>query len=159
MLSVDEFTIGSLDEAEPLSLMLPRTKYEERILIGRAGQKRVALFLGPKDAFYAFEYDTNNNYSALIITGVTIEVDEATVFDPDFNNFPAGSLIRQGTSLCVQAVIDNRLQRTRTMPLIEGLAALPEQYSAGFLRWHIVLGQGIEKRVLQTIDVAPQASR
>ncbi len=158
MLAVEEFTCGSLNDAEPLALVLPRTKHEEPILVGGTGQKRVAVFIGEKHSFHSFGYDVggNDHWSGLIIKGVAIEVDESTVFDPNLGGSPLGALVRQDTRLFVRAITDGHFDRGHTVTsLIEGLETVQARHPAAFLRWQIVIGKGIEKRVLRTIDVRP----
>jgi hypothetical protein len=154
MLSIEEFTCGSLGDAQPLALMLPRTQHEEAILVGHAGQRRVAMFLGSSHRFQCFEYDTNEHWAGLIIKGVAIEVDETAVFDPNYGGSPLGSLVRQDTRLCICASEERSIGRGHaTISLMDNLERAPERHRAGFLRWQIVIGRGIEKRVLQVIDV------
>ncbi len=51
MLSAQEFTVGTLASAKPLSLMLPRTKSEHAALIAGTDQTPVAICLGPGTNF------------------------------------------------------------------------------------------------------------
>jgi hypothetical protein len=45
-----------------------------------------------------------------------------------------------------------------TFSLIEGREPMPERHRVDFLRWQIVAGQGIEKRVLRIVDVGQELS-
>lgn len=157
MLTVAQFSVGCLNDAHPPALILPRTEREEPILVGRAGQKRAAVFLSGSYKFRSFQYDTSDRWSGLIFKGITIEMDESTVFDPDFRGAPLGSLVRQDTRLCICAMEEGKFGLDHAkISLIDGIDALPERHSAGFLKWQIVLGKGVEKRVLWAVDVTPR---
>jgi hypothetical protein len=154
MLSVGEFTSGSLSDAHPLALMLPRSQYEEPILVGGDASKRRAVFLGDRHRFQTFQYDRNDNFTGLIVKDVAIELDEETAFDPEIEGTRLGSLVRQGTSLCICASDERSFGRGHTtFPVVDGFAPMPERHRVGFLRWQVVIGQGIEKRVLRIVDV------
>ncbi|WAX95746.1 hypothetical protein N7E70_002355 [Aminobacter sp. NyZ550] len=157
MLSVGEFTSGTLSDAHSLALVLPRRKYEEPFLIGRSGDKRVAVFIGENHAFLHFTYDTSDDWSGLIINGVSIEMDETSIFDPDFDTPPLGSIIRQETQLCICAASERGFGRLPVV-LVDQLAPTRERSRVGFLRWQIVIGQDMGRRVLRTVDVSPKAS-
>lgn len=152
MLSLEEFTGGPLSVAQPLALMLPHSRYGETFLVGQEDQGRIAVFIGEAHKFESFICDTADNWSGLIINGVAIEVDESTVFDPDRDDEPLGSIVRRGTELCIY-VRNQHGFGGRPIPLIGGLRALPERHRVGFTRWQIVIGERTEKRVLITIDV------
>jgi hypothetical protein len=54
MLAANEFTVGTLANAEPLSLILPRTEYEETALVGHTSDGP-AVGVVPSIGFRAWE--------------------------------------------------------------------------------------------------------
>lgn len=143
MLAAHEFTVGTLSDAGPLSLILPRNKYEATVLIGKFKDVPAAVFLENQYAYHFFECADNTSWSGVIIPNVRVEVDETSVSDSG----PLGSLIRKSTTLSIRAKRDGGFDDGATVVLHDGLADAGDQ-RAGFARWQIVIGEGVDKRVL-----------
>ena len=158
LLSVNEFSCGTITNANPLSLVLPRDTSEETLLIGKIGDKRAAVFIGEKFRFQCFAYDTNESWSGLIVGGVSIEVDEAAMIDPSHSGLPLGAIVREDTQLRVRANADRGIG-SYGVNLIDGLSKIAEGQRVGFLKWQVVIGQLSDKRVLATVDVREQDKR
>lgn len=123
-------------------------------------ERLIAIFLGGDHAFHFFTPDEDTPYAGLLIPEVSIDVDETSLFDATDETAPVGAVVRANTHLTIAAMGNARYSvRAERVPLIEGLAPCEQNVRAGFHRWQIVLGSGIEKRILKTIDVTPQASR
>src|SRR5262245_969359 len=103
MLSPHEFTVGTLAEAEPLSLMLPRTKYERTVLIGTSENGPAAVVLEGGHRFRSFECRNATNWTGLLIPNVRVEVDETSLLDPGGYDAPFGAVVRSDTRLLVYA--------------------------------------------------------
>jgi hypothetical protein len=161
MLKPNQFTAGALADAKGLTFLLPRTKYEEPTLIVPGEDGLFAIFLGEKHRFNSFECSSNRRWKGLLVGPVAVEVDEGSLFDPDAENAPAGALLRQDTGLYVSAL--NSAERftslrARLFPVAADLAPCGDGARAGFRKWQITIGEGIEKRVLQAVSVEPAAS-
>ena len=154
MLSTSAFTIGSISQATPLTLVLPRDRYEETILIGLCSNGPAALFLSGTNQFDWFESASNGNWHGLLIPEVYIEVDETSIFDPRQLESKPGTVVRKGTQLIAQANQNSGRSFRKLAPVVleDGLPPISEE-GAGFLRWQIVLGSGRDKRVLHEISV------
>lgn len=154
MISASEFTIGSIGQAVPLSLMLPRHSREETILMARSPNGPAAYFLSERERFKWFESDGNEHWHGLIVPNVRIEIDESSVFDPNRDGYKLGTVIRSGTQLLAQA-------RRNSFPSFNGLGPiileddlLPTSNEvAGFYRWQVVLWRSEEKHILHTVSV------
>ena len=154
MLSTSAFTIGSVAQATPLTLVLPHNTYEETILIGFCTSGPAALFLSGTYQFDWFESASNDSWHGLLIPKVYIEVDETSVFDPRQLASKPGTVVRKGTQLVAQANQNSGRSFRKLAPVVleDGLPPISEE-GAGFLRWQIVLGSGREKRVLHEISI------
>jgi hypothetical protein len=147
MLSASEFTVGTFGNAEPLSLILPRTKYEQTVLIGTYNGAAAAVFLSGEHAFRFFESAGNDSWEGLIVPNVRIEVDETTVFNPDHGDAPLGCVIRKGPLLTIRAIRDGSMGSSSTITLHDKLP-FASDLRAGFKRWQIVIGDAFTKKVL-----------
>lgn len=147
MLSPDEFTVGTFADAAPLSLILPRTSYEDAALIGSWEGAAAAVFLSGQFAFHVFENTPRDHWCGLVVPDVRVEVDEATLFDPERNDVPLGTIIRTDTRLVVQAKRQNTFSRGTPVTLHDGLPSANE-LKAGFSGWQVVIGTGLAKRIL-----------
>ncbi|WP_018391340.1 hypothetical protein [Ancylobacter sp. FA202] len=145
MLALDEFTIGSLTDAKPLSLVLPRSVYDNTVLVGGTVDQPAYVCLAGEGAYSLIGRNEAHACCGLIVTAVKIEVDPKKVVS--HRDRTAGGLIREGTTL---AIVSTGIRgfSLRTVPLIEGLADVPLSEAAVFLGWQIVLGEGLAKRVL-----------
>jgi hypothetical protein len=79
MLAGNEFTVGTLADARPLSLILPRSKYEETVLVGGSEKEPTAVFVGGRFNFHFFECSNATNWMGLLIPKVHVEVDDQLV--------------------------------------------------------------------------------
>ena len=160
MLAPYEFIASPLSEAKPLSLLLPKTKHGQPFLIGAIEKKPVGVFVGDQHRFEYFECEGARNWDGLLIPGVTIEIDETSLFDPMYEDASAGALLRKDATLSVLATSSERYAFYRAFPvqLVEGLPPCHGDNHLAFRRWQIVLGSGLDKRILKTIDVTPQSS-
>ena len=84
MLQPQEIVVGPVNAAEPnsLTLILPRTKYESPMLIAGTPDGLFAIFLGGEQPFHAFDCSGNDTWKGAMIGGVTLELDETSLFDP-----------------------------------------------------------------------------
>lgn len=151
MLSAREFAVGALADAKPLSLMLPRTRYEATFLIGQVESQPTAVFLGGNHNFLAFECSKSTNWRGLLVPNIRIEVDETSLFDPQSMAVALGTVVRMDTRLAVSAKFEHHFSTLSTVALETDLPPLRD-LGAGFSRWRIVIGEGPEKRVLREID-------
>ena len=138
MLGAHEFTVGTLADATPLSLMLPRTKHEATFLIGRTENASAAVFIGGEYSFEFFECSPTTNWSGLLIPNVRIEVDETSLFDPTEAFGQPGTVVRTDTRLVVYAQIKRHFPRHSEVILQAELPA-SQDLKAAFSKWRIVL--------------------
>lgn len=151
MLSPEEFTVGSFKTAKPGSLILPRTPYEALALICEGDGEATAVFLAGQHTFHSFPSGEADNWKGLIVPDVRIEVDEASLFDPDQNHHVLGAIVRSGTKLMVRSKAEHSFGRSVPVTI---QSDLPDgSGSAAFTRWRIVVGLGDGKRVLHTVDL------
>ncbi len=157
MLTPSEFSVGAIADAEALTLLLPRAKGDEPMLVTTAGPQPVAIFLGENCTFEGFECGTADNWRGLLVPNVQIEIEEASVFDAQREYASYGALVRQGSNLSLAARLqdEHRIHRQHLIPLVTGLATCRGELSAGFRRWRIVLGDGENKRTLREFSVEP----
>lgn len=151
MLTGEKFTVGYLADASPTSLILPRAKYEETILVGHVDGNQTAVFLSGQHRFRCFAGAENNTWKGLIISDVQIEVDETSLFDPAAEDTPFGSIIRTDARLAIQARQDSFFGNGTLVTLHSGLPPARE-LRVGFANWHIVVGQQNSKRVVWSAD-------
>lgn len=151
MLSPEEFTVGTFKQAEPGSLVFPRTAYEELALICEGDGDPIAVFLSGDYAFQSFRSNEADNWKGIIVPNVRIEVDELSVFDLNYNDSSLGVMIREKSSLLLRS---KSLEfRCGSVPVVVK-SGLPDcQESAEFTRWQIVIGYGDDKRVLHMVDL------
>ncbi|EJT04932.1 hypothetical protein [Rhizobium sp. CCGE 510] len=147
MLSLDEFTVGTLADAKPLSLMLPHGQYDEPVLVGHIDAAPMALFLSGQIAFRYFPSADNDDWRGLIIPNVRVEVDETSLLNPARVDVPQGSVVRQDTRLVVEAKPERSLGGSASITLSESLKDVGK-LSIGFGNWQVVIGEGNAKRVL-----------
>lgn len=147
MLSPTEFTVGTFCQAVPLTLILPRTQYEETVIIGHIDKAPVAVFLSGQHAFQYLSATGSTNWQGLIVPNIRVEVDETTVFDPHYNRASLGAVIRTDTRLVIRAKSERSSNSSTVITLHDELQYAGE-FQAGFRRWQVVIGEGPDKRVL-----------
>jgi hypothetical protein len=155
MLAPEDFTVGTIGTAVPLSLILPRNSYEEIILIGHIDGAPAAVFLTGQCRFQCFLSTGNHNYGGLVIPGVRIEVDETSLFDAHGTS-PLGVAVRTDTRLIVRGKSEDFYGSTKAITLHDNLTSAGEN-RVGFTKWQAVIGSGDQKRVLIEIDLTPTA--
>ena len=159
MLSASEFTVGCLADATGVSLVLPRNKYEDLCLVTSLGSAATAISLDGDHKFTSFQCADNEAWKGLIVPGVSIEVDEATLFDADGRYPPVGTAVRKGTELSIVSKGENRMySRTVYCPVAANLPKCREDMAVGFTRWQVVLWRGDEKQVLKVIELKEQSA-
>lgn len=153
MLSANEFTVASLADAKPLSLLLPRNEYDATFLVGGPIDRPIALFLGERHQYVSMECDEATNWFGLLIPSVRIEIDETSLFDVARISASPGTLVRTETQLKVSAIREQGV-RTAAPVILETNLSPATNLSVGFTRWRIVIGEGFDKRVLREVDAA-----
>lgn len=158
MLAAGEFAVGTLAEAVPGTLVLPRTRYESTFLVGERGGP-AAMFLDGDHQFSSFPSAQAENWRGLLIPGVKLIVDHDSLFDPDDERAPLGCAVRGGSYLAVTAKSGDRygFRDAIRINLQDDLPESPSALKAGFLHWQLVLGSGLERRVLFEIDLRNQS--
>ncbi|HEX7760121.1 MAG TPA: hypothetical protein VF459_11500 [Caulobacteraceae bacterium] len=153
MLEPHEFTVGPFGSASPLSLILPRNKYEAAAVIGEFEGAPAAVVLTGDFAFRFFPSAGNQNWQGLIVPGIRIEVDEASLVDPDSESVGLGVVVRTDTRLVIRAMDPNGFGRMNFITLHGELAAAMGR--AAFTTWQAVVGAGPDKRVVWRAEKAP----
>ncbi len=156
MLLPDEFSVGPLADAVPVTLMIPRTKYESHFLIGGLGNKPIAICFAEDFKFKAFECAGNEAHSGMLVPNVRIEVDPASAVDGSPFEVPPGAIVRRGAHLGIMAILGSSGFggfSPQFVPLVSNLSQAREDYGVGFRRWAITLGVGVNRRVLFEIDL------
>lgn len=148
MLSAREFITGSAGDATPLTLVLPRHAQEIVMLVGGSADRPVALCLSGSHCFHSFLAVNNRHWFGILISGVRVEVDEASIGGSNYGQSLAGTVIRKDSRLLVQPAGYN----DPAVVLEEGLPATIDG-AASFSRWQVVLGAGVDKRVLHTVSL------
>ena len=151
MLAPHEFTVGSIHGAAPLTLLLPRRDREQTMLIGEFGGAPVTVFLSGDYKFHFFESTNVTDWKGLIIPDVRVEVDENSLFDAACTSAPLGSLIRKDTTLGVRVRRERGFDDGAIATLYSDLPSAGKE-QAGFHKWQIVIGTGIDKRILWESD-------
>jgi hypothetical protein len=158
MLAPNECRVGTIGQTSGLCLVIPRSKYEQFILLSDASGSQTAIFLDGDHAFMSFNCENNKSWKGLIVPNVRLEVDEASLFNPEDGGGPLGALIRAEDRLHIVARPDDGFLRRRGLDvcLIADLPAGEKGVAAGFGRWCVVLGEGQMKREIRVIDVMPR---
>ncbi len=159
MLDPEKILIGKLTKASPgLSLVLPRTRYEQAFLLLDEESRKSAVFIDGHYDFGSFEYDENSDWAGVIIPNVRIELDEASVFDPSEAHPPLGAVVREGETLNIVASMqDRRIGNGRTRIVLKsGLPRCPDHYAAAFSKWQVVIGENDNKQVLKQVVIDRQ---
>ena len=156
MLATNQFTVGSLADAQPLSLVMPRRPGGPFVLVGWRGEEVAGLFVGPDNPFRFIRCAGTANWVGLIVSNVRVEVDPVSMFDPNYDDVPSGALVRRDTRLVAQAARES-MNGPLVVTLADELEDAGEQ-EAGFSHWQIVVGDGLDKQVLHTVDIRKPAS-
>lgn len=157
MLSISEFSCSPIGLVHPLSLILPMSRYDQKIVVAGSREKRMAVFIGEQHKYESFEIERENkNWYGLIVGDISVEVDENSIFNPQSTSAPMGSIIREENRLVIQTKTGHYPSRLK-VPLYENLPALENDCRVAFWRWQIFVGELTEKRILAKIDVGPIA--
>jgi hypothetical protein len=105
---------------------------------------------GGRFNFHFFECRDNTHRKGLLIPDVRIEVDETSLFDPDRLSAHLGTVIRIDTRVVVSVTNERFFGDSRVT--LEADLPLAHDLSAAFSKWHIVIGEGRNRRVLRKID-------
>jgi len=155
MLAPEEFTVGPIGSAAPLSLVLPRNQYEQVILIGHIDGAPTAIFLTGQFRFQLLSSAGNGAWKGLVVPNVRVEVDEKSLFDADYGT-PIGAIVRADTSLTIRGKSEYSYSPTSAVTLHDGLGPSSE-YKVGFSCWRVVVGLGQDKRTLFEMDLDVKA--
>lgn len=151
MLSPNEFGAGTLSEAKPLSLILPYTKYGEALIVCTFEEKPYAIFLSGQFLYHGISSYDNKNYSGIIISSISIEVDEQSAYDINYYYPRAGTVIRENDELLIGFNVE-RATRPHKAVLISGLPNCTGK--VWFTRCQIKFGCMDTKRILFSIDTS-----
>lgn len=158
MLAAHEFTAGRLADARPLSLLLALSDNDSTFLVGGTLEAPVAIFCGHEvHVFQCFDAREGTNWRGLIVPDIRIEIDETSVFDAGYVATRLGTLLRTGPQLQLCAKADQSFSRQAKVTLQTGLPPTHDVVAA-FSRWRIVVGEGLDRRVLREIDVSARTS-
>ncbi|OAE50058.1 hypothetical protein A7J67_04490 [Achromobacter xylosoxidans] len=146
MLSVDEFTVGTIAQASPLSLVVGRGTYEPPTLIGWENDRVVVVQLEGPQAFSCYACDQSENDGGILIANVRIEVDEASAFNAQYEDVALGSVVRKECQLAIRAKFPTAIRPSYVT--LHGDLPSAGTHQAGFKRWQIVLGEGPARRIL-----------
>lgn len=154
-LPIEQVSVGQLSDAKELSLLLPSREAALPFLLVPAGDKVMAVCLSVEHKFEAWEAVPNGAHSGIIITGLKIEIDQKSAFDSQYSTTPFGALVRNKGVASISVLKESFRQRSQ-LPILEGLTSSSDDFQAGFYRWSITTGVGIEKQSLLDIDVTPK---
>lgn len=146
MLSIEEFTVGSIAQASPLTLVLGLDAYEPPTLIGSANDKAVAVQLAGPQAFNCYTCNQRGENTSLLVTNIRIEVEVASAFNPQYESIALGNIVRTEHQLTIRARFPNSF-RPSDVILHDDLPSTGRHH-AGFRRWQIVQGEGLAKHIL-----------
>jgi hypothetical protein len=152
MLSPAEFSVGCLGDASGLTLVLPRSEYDCIAIVSQAGGPSMAVFLEGQFRFFTFDCTSNGAWKGILIPNVRLEVDESSAGD---NTAPLGALVRRETQLVIRTKSEHGLG-AGVIPLLTNLPPGRQGMAATFTRWCVVIGEGVDRRELKTIDVSHQ---
>ena len=151
MLRPQDFSVSFFGEAVGLSLALPRGKYDDCAIIAPAGEGLTAVTLEGDNPFMSFNCTNNTSWKGVLIPNISIEIDETSIFDPEDGGAPLGSLVRATSTLAIVSVSEGGFRRQARVPLVAGLPLCAENFTAGFRRWKILIGEGLSRQELKAI--------
>jgi hypothetical protein len=155
MLRLNEFTVGDLAHAEPgqLTLLLPRSKYEQAALMGEMGDQRYGVALDGDTPGQAYLHKPDQPWEGILVPGVEIEIDEKSAFNSR-DPLEVGALVREGSELAMAVFAGHsyRIGRVMKLTLVKDLPKLPDFEGVAFRKWRIVVGKDEDKRELLAIS-------
>lgn len=156
MLAPREFLVGSFSQTDGLTFVLPRDQYEHAALVSRVSGQRIAVILKGEHQFVSFGCENNTSWQGVLVPGVTIEVDETSIVNA---YAPLGALVRIENELRIMTKPQGDFARgSKGVALLNELPLCEKGMSACFARWSVVIGEGLTKRTIMTIDVVPDDS-
>ena len=159
-LAPEELMVGSISEAKPgMTLLLPRDQHEEATLVWSLATESKAIVLdSSKGNLFRFLTPSNGSeWNGFLIPNIKVEIDIASVTNLCHRDAPTGSLIRKGSQLHVVGFPEKGAGRHNAQ-LLEGLSSVSDDKSAGFTRWSLVIGSGLDKRHLLQVDAAKKSA-
>lgn len=153
MLTIDEFSAGDLSTMKPVSLLRPIASHDREVLVAGSDDNPIAVILHDEYAYQWFEAAGSSDWTGLIIPNLRIELDETSAFDARYERPPLGAAMRKASELVICTKQQNGLG-TAHIALINDLPSIGE-HRVAFSRWHLVLGDHIEKRVIRKFDLTP----
>lgn len=161
MLSADEVLPARLNDLRGLSLLLPRTGYGTTFLVTDAGDVETAVWLDEGEKAYTFfNAEEGSAWKGAAISGLQIQLDEGSLFDPYHELAPLGALIREGTTLCIAARSPvPSVTGSYLLPLIVDLPSGAPGVRLGFTRWQLTLGRKSRLRTVWSIDLGTPGMR
>ncbi|MEA3537017.1 hypothetical protein [Rhizobium sp. CC-YZS058] len=154
MLALKEFFPGTLADAAPVSLILPRSAKDVCGVVASSGEVPFFVILDGDHRFQAFPCKDNKSYKGLIVPAVTVSVDETSIAPFDPWNTPRGSVVCTEGAVGIAAGMAGALSQGM---IVATLGVLPNSpVEAAFTRWQIGIGVGLERRVLKSVDSAAQ---
>ncbi len=153
MLTPDQISVRELGSIAEFGLLLPRNQYEATFLLCPAEAGPIAVYLEGKHIFLSFHSSGTSNYSGVFVNSIRIEIDHTSVFDPDLDEVPLGSLIREADKLFIWTKCEERgFPRRLKVSLIANLPECTEGKRAGFAKWHLTVGPDSNSQSLITVD-------
>ena len=152
MLEPKEYFVGNLTAAPAGSLVLPRNQHELPVLMGLRGEGRIGVFLGEPFRFSTLENDNFDDWAGLIVPGVTILADESTL-TPEIKRLGTLVRLKDKIALAASPPVRHGFGQMIRVDLATDLPPCADTEQAGFLHWQIVLGRGVERRVLFNVDL------
>lgn len=149
-----EFFAGTLADAKPGSMLLPRTDRETNAYIGTSGDKPFAILLSGEHKFHSLDAEANENWRGILIPNAKILVDPESALDPRAIDPRPGMVVRLLNKLSVWALRSSRL--SHDMMRIDLATDLPpccSDLQVGFLHWQVVLESEKSHRVLFDVDL------
>lgn len=153
MLKPSQCFVGPVSEGEEMAMLFPRDDDGERMLLFTLNGTKMGVML--ESGFLTFEREGNTAWKGVHVPNVHIEIDPRGLSATQGFRSPLGSMVRQNSSLSINGRRSHG-GSTIAVPLLADLPPCTGEYAATFLRWQIVLGEGIEKQVLHQVDVTPK---
>ncbi len=147
MLSPNEFTVGPVGKAKPLSLILPTDTYGKIILVGHIENVNTAVFLSGEFQSHCFESKDNENWDGLIVPDVRVEVDETSLIETNGFGAPLLSVVRLENRLALATQTKSYSSESALVSLHDNLESAG-RFRAAFTAWRIVIGEGQNTRSL-----------
>ncbi len=154
MLRPNEFFVGSVADAKPLSCVLPRGRPSDfPVLVCGENDKPNALALAGNSQYRGFSASELKTRVGIVVPNIVVEIDEMSCFHPVYVEPPVGALLRTANRLDVCAKGEGHWHDTIRMLVLGSLLDSGAE-EAGFTRWSIVIDEGVDKRTLFSIDVS-----